>query len=257
MDMLGIICLVIDVLLWLAILILALVVIQNRRLTSADKIKEMDEAIRELQAEVEALKGGAIAIAPAPEAAPAEEKAPEAPEAPAKAEPAAKPLKEKAEAAAAVMPLPKGEPGDSPDIWHDFVEEYNNVARTASAPNMEAAVKKFADDKKLTPLMCIEPAAMDGNRPMPKFISVTDIMKANFWAWAYPSDEKRFAIVPNPAIPYVEALHNEGGMKETFASNFDKGEYKEIEVKLPAIFENHDGNWIIEQPGLIRLEPGA
>lgn len=53
---------------------------------------------------------------------------------------------------------------------------------------------------------------------------------------------------------YNAKLHNEAGMKETFASNFTDGEYSGIMVKLPATFAAAQGNWKIKEPGAIRLK---
>ena len=58
-------------------------------------------------------------------------------------------------------------------------------------------------------------------------------------------------MVPRPNIPYDEKLYREGGLKETFASNFENGGpgavYRHVEVKLPAIFVNKNGNWQIDR----------
>ena len=90
-------------------------------------------------------------------------------------------------------------------------------------------------------------------------MSADDTETGNFWLWAIPQNNSRFVVVPNPACLYNENLHFEGGMKETFASNYDENnksaEYTKIEVKLPAIFVHDEDTapWIVEQPGLINV----
>ena len=50
-------------------------------------------------------------------------------------------------------------------------------------------------------------------------------------------------------------MHDEGGMKETFAARYEDGKtYEKLTVDMPALFSQKNDKWNIEQPGLIKLE---
>ena len=57
-----------------------------------------------------------------------------------------------------------------------------------------------------------------------------------------------------PLVEYNEELHSHKGMKETFASNYEKGSFKQLQVKLPAQFTQRLGAWKIVQPGVIKVQ---
>ena len=95
---------------------------------------------------------------------------------------------------------------------------------------------------------------MDGSVPSPKFAEVDGVAMSAFWAWQSTAGDGRYAVVPSPLHPYDKQSHDTGGLKETFASNFEDGVYSKMEVKLPAIFRRVENRWQVEQPGLIHLE---
>lgn len=178
-------------------------------------------------------------------------------------EPLKKQLMQEEEIASAAIseappPLPQhGGAGVQPmdkKIWQAFVDDYNKLAKSMDVPKALEACERFVQTKQLALLICLEPAAMDGSVPMPKFAEVDGVGMASFWAWESTEKDARYAVVPNLVHPYDKQLHEAGGMKETFASNFEGGVYSHMEVKLPAIFRKKDGRWLIEQPGLIRLQ---
>ncbi len=146
-------------------------------------------------------------------------------------------------------------------VWQDFVDDFNSLARSMDIPKADVACENFVGLHRLTLLRCIFPSSSDGNHSEmpPKFALGKDIAEGVYWAWPVPEEEGRFAAVPRPDMDFDEKLYREGGLKETFASNYENGAkgavYRHVEVKLPAIFVNKNGNWQIEQPGLIRLEP--
>lgn len=157
------------------------------------------------------------------------------------------------------VPKEAAEIADGPNIesslWMPFIEKYNELSAQQGSADSKENLSQFAADNNIAALDCIDHDAKENNRPAPKFIAAKSALDGNFWAWQIPTTNGRFVIVPNPSKPYTENLHFEGGMKETFASNYEKNiEYKKLDVKLPAIFKNENDNWIIEQPGLIRLE---
>ena len=146
-------------------------------------------------------------------------------------------------------------------VWQDFVDDFNSLARSMDIPKADVACKNFVGLHQLILLKCLFPSSSDGRHSEmpPKFAREKNIADGVYWAWPIPEEEGRFAAVPRPDMDYDEKLYRQGGLKETFASNFENGDrgvvYHHVEVKLPAIFVNKNGNWHIEQPGLIRLEP--
>ena len=55
-------------------------------------------------------------------------------------------------------------------------------------------------------------------------------------------------------IKYDEELHSHSGMKETFASNYESGNYTKYFVELPAILDcDENDKWKILEPGVINL----
>ncbi len=184
-----------------------------------------------LSAEMKELSAALKALQP-PEPAPAEE-----PEAPMPEEPASdQPVKKEV-------------------VWKEFVDEFNQLAEKAKQPGCEEACERFVKEKQITLLMCLDPAAEVDGKPTPKFAPVQSVPVSGFWAYPLPETADRYAVVPNPSIPYEKKSHEEGGMKETFASNFESGVCRSISVKMPALFLNESGNWVIDQPGLIHVEP--
>lgn len=154
----------------------------------------------------------------------------------------------------AESPAPE-EPMKNEVVWKEFVEEFNQLAERVKQPGGEEVCEKFAKDKQLTLLMCLDHAAEMDGQPAPKFAAVQSVPVSAFWAYPLPAAADRYAVVPNPSIPYEKQIHEEGGMKETFASNFESGVCRSITVKMPALFRNEGGNWIIDQPGLLHVEP--
>ena len=136
--------------------------------------------------------------------------------------------------------------------WSEFIQDYNALAQSMEDAQADIACGNFAELQQLTLLQC----RVQGNQ-LPAFSVVEDVKASGYWAWRLPKDETKFAVVPNPKVPYDARLHAEGGMKETFASNFqekDTHAYRKIAVVLPAIFTVQNNSWTIAEPGLLRLE---
>lgn len=164
-----------------------------------------------------------------------------------------KPEEEEEELPPAPAPEEKNAPAPvSRSIWKAFVDDFNSLARSMEVPKKDVACENFVAIHKLVLLKCRphkEGEALD-------FALEKSIGESEYWAWPIPGENDRYAVVPKPILAYDDKLHREGGMKETFASNFESGDpktYHQVEVKLPAIFRNKDGKWQIEQPGLMRL----
>lgn len=172
--------------------------------------------------------------------------------------------------AAAGVPSGKGAPeraasgakaadGGQPEaeaIWSRFVTDYNNLSASMDVPRAEEACQAFVDNYQLRLLRCTDHDAVDETTGdhAPKFTLAPFSISA-FWAWQVPEDKGHFVVVPNPLRVYGEKAHAEGGMKETFASNYEAGkEYHRIQVRLPALLRKDSNGWHIEQPGVIRLK---
>lgn len=143
-------------------------------------------------------------------------------------------------------------------VWQSFADDFNSLARSMDIPKADIACENFVELHKLVLLTCLSHGGFDGNgnEMEPAFSREHSIDASTYWAWPIPEEKGRYAVVPNPVISYNDKLHREGGMKETFASNFENSgvaEFHHVEVKLPAIFSSSSGKWKIEQPGLIRL----
>ena len=144
-------------------------------------------------------------------------------------------------------------------VWQNFVDDFNSLAQSMDVPKADVACENFVGLHKLVLLDCIahSGANIKGSQAEPIFAVEKSVKGSAYWAWPLPGEKGRYAVVPKPIISYDDNLHSEGGMKETFASNFenDPGSvYRHVSVKFPAIFKKEGEKWKIEQPGLIRLE---
>ncbi len=152
----------------------------------------------------------------------------------------------------------KNPPPVKRSVWQNFVDDFNSLARSMDIPKAEIACENFVALHKLVLLTCLSHGGFDGkgNEMEPAFSLERSVKASTYWAWPLPDEQGRYAVVPNPILRYDDKLHREGGMKETFASNFENetaATFCHVEVKLPAIFTNRSGKWKVEQPGLIRL----
>ena len=117
------------------------------------------------------------------------------------------------------------------EVWQGFVDDYNNVQL----------------------LVCVESEKAENGKTL-VYTAVDNVESSRYWAWNVTGKPDDFAVVPNPLIEYNEELHHKGGMKETFASNYETGSFKQVQVKLPAHFTLRQGKWVIVQPGVIRVK---
>ena len=137
--------------------------------------------------------------------------------------------------------------------WDDFLADYNLLAASLDGPQGQEACDRFFALHQLKGLICLDPAAQENGKPAPKFVEVAQAAKSAYWALAIGEGDKQFAIVPNPVKGYTKNLHEKGGMKETFASNFEEKDAPRVQVKLPALFSHEAGAWKITQPGIVKL----
>ena len=143
---------------------------------------------------------------------------------------------------------------ESKAIWQDLLDDYHalceNFDRTKGAELCVPLITKYG----LHLLVCSDHAAVENGKTMPKFETVEDLNEATFWAYDIPGQPGDFAVIPSPMFPYDQKMHDDGGMKETFATRYEAGKtYHHITVDMPALFTQRNEKWHIEQPGLLRL----
>lgn len=142
-------------------------------------------------------------------------------------------------------------PEDNKAPWKQFIDDYNNLAASMNVPRAMQACENFVKIHKLATLIFYE---RDKVTDQMKFAMVKEVMQSVYWAKMVPGEAGRYVVVPNPMAAYTSDLHDNGGMKETFASNYEKGGlYHQYQVKLPAMFKATLGNWRVDKPGLLRL----
>ena len=166
---------------------------------------------------------------------------------------------EKAEAEASAEPLTEAEaaavtkePAEDKEPWQAMVEEFNTLAGNVNQPRFGQACERFIEKYHLALLAFTE---MDTLTDQPKYVVVDDFAQSVLWAMTIEGEGPgKYAVVPNVLRAYTRDAHEHQGMKETFASNYEKGgSYSGYQVKLPAMFKAVLGNWRIDRPGVIRL----
>lgn len=223
------------------------------------EVNSLHDAIAELRQEMAAMAAPPAApeqeeVVPAP-AAPAAEPVPELPQesAPEEEEPSMQ--------AVPPQPVEEDENAGFEDlleqrpIWQDFIDDYHMMREGFSPERGEDLCWPFIDSYVLRLLVCNDHNAMENGKNMPKFEVVDDVNEATFWAYELPGAQGLFAVVPSPMFPYDQAMHEEEGMKETFAARYEPGKsHERLTVNMPALFSLTEGHWRIEQPGILELE---
>ncbi len=168
----------------------------------------------------------------------------------------------------APVPAPEPEPAPAPEeeidldalleskpIWQEFLDDYHALRETFSPARGAELCQPIIEKYGLHLLICSDHAAVENGKTMPKFETVQDVSEATFWAYDIPGQPGDFAVVPSPMFPYDQKMHEEAGMKETFAARYEEGKsYDKITVDMPALFSLRKEKWNIEQPGLLKLE---
>lgn len=149
-----------------------------------------------------------------------------------------------------VTPPPKEENAPKTvkkEVWQEFVDAYNSLANSMEVPKADIACENFVKERGLM-LFKLESKA-EGQPP----VFAEGDKNASYWGYKIPNEE-RFAIVVSPKLTFDEKFYKEGGLKESFASNFeDMKEIQKVTVKIPAIMSKKDGKYVINQPGLLRF----
>ena len=166
-------------------------------------------------------------------------------------------------------PIPEPEPEPAPEleeeidldalleskpIWQDLLDDYHAMRETFSPERGAELCQPIIDKYGLHLLICSDHAATENGKTMPKFETVDDVNEATFWAYDIPGQPNDFAVIPSPMFPYDQKMHEEAGMKETFATRYEAGKsYDKLTVDMPALFSLRKDKWNIEQPGLLKL----
>ena len=154
---------------------------------------------------------------------------------------------------AAAAPAGQAAPGAQPNVppWQEFIDKYNELAANMDVPRVMEVCENFVKQNHLATLVFAE---RDKLTDQMKFAIVEKMPQSVYWAKMVEGEVGRYVVVPNPMTKYDNDLHENGGMKETFASNYAKGgHYGKYRVKLPALFRAKLGNWRIDKPGLLEL----
>ena len=205
------------------------------------RIAQMEEQAKLFAADLDELKTRPVAAPP-----PAPEPEPEPAPAPAPApEPAPEPEEEEIDLDALL---------ESKPIWQDLLDDYHAMRETFSPERGAELCQPLIDKYALHLLICSDHAATENGKTMPKFETVDDVNEATFWAYDIPGQPNDFAVIPSPMFPYDQKMHEEAGMKETFATRYEAGKsYDKLTVDMPALFSLRKDKWNIEQPGLLKL----
>ena len=203
------------------------------------RIAQMEEQAKLFAADLDELKTRPVAApppAPEPEPEPEPEPAPE---------PAPEPEEEEIDLDALL---------ESKPIWQDLLDDYHAMRETFSPERGAELCQPLIDKYALHLLICSDHAATENGKTMPKFETVDDVNEATFWAYDIPGQPNDFAVIPSPMFPYDQKMHEEAGMKETFATRYEAGKsYDKLTVDMPALFSLRKDKWNIEQPGLLKL----
>ncbi len=128
--------------------------------------------------------------------------------------------------------------------WLNFIDEYNKLAADPTVRGFVKKCERFVQDNKLKILTCSSGMT---------FRPAIDAKDSLYWAFKCSGEE--YAVVPNPMNPCDEELHDNGGLKELFALNYEDGVYTKYFVKLPAILiQDPLKGWFVQNPGVANLE---
>lgn len=201
------------------------------------RLVQLEEQAKLHAAQLEELKTQPVAVPPPPEPEPEPIPEPEP-------EPAPEP-EEEIELDALL---------ESKPIWQDLLDDYHAMRETFSPERGAELCQPIIDKYGLHLLICSDHAATENGKTMPKFETVDDVNEATFWAYDIPGQPNDFAVIPSPMFPYDQKMHEEAGMKETFATRYEAGKsYDKLTVDMPALFSLRKDKWNIEQPGLLKL----
>ena len=132
-----------------------------------------------------------------------------------------------------------------------FIREYNALPKTGALSDKKSR-NDFARQYGIMCFTCRNTTERVNNPSLPPDLRDDGSLSSGcFWAYAYAKGY--YAVVPNQRLSYDETLHNYGGMKEAFRSNYAGGVYDRIQVVQPAEYQRYMGRWRILKQGMLRL----
>lgn len=244
----------------IALIAAALVLSTQKQLRSdVRKIAALERELAQLKREVAKLTA-ALAEGPAPvseqpaQAPPGAKAAPEPVPVPS-AGPALTPEERARQVNAAAQPS-KGKQSARPqEVWAPLLMDFNSLAASMQVPRADEACEAFIANYHLQ-MLRTSPHKVQGNdgHLVPQYEVTETLADCTYWGWRLPDNLGRAVVLPNPLLGCDQTFYEEKGLKETFASNYEKGSYKTVEVKLPAMFRIEEGRWLIDQPGVIKVK---
>ena len=134
-----------------------------------------------------------------------------------------------------------------------FVNEYNAIdVPGKSSYDIKNARDAYIKNFRITGFSCTNyEIRMNSPETAPQFRTDSSVVRASFWA--FHVQETQYAVLPNQKQDYESQIHDAGGMKEAFQSNFAGGAYSHIKVLAPAIFSRSGDTWTLMKRGTLQL----
>ena len=147
------------------------------------------------------------------------------------------------------------QPARPQNVWTPMLMDYNSLAASMQVPRADEACQAFIDIHHIQ-MLRTTPHKVQGTdgHLVPQYETTDNFQECTYWGWHLPDDHTRAVVLPNPYLGCTPDLYEEKGYKETFASNYESGDYKQVEVKLPAMFRIEGARWVIDQPGVIKVK---
>ena len=139
-------------------------------------------------------------------------------------------------------------------LGNDDKERAGEIASGTATGVLRSRKKEF--HSRYVGFSCINVNERMSNSDIKPDFSDMPSDEGTFVAMLIPGRQDIYGVVPQLNTVYDLIMHNVGGMKEAFTSNFDKsvGHYDRVIVVKPAIFHRQsNGSWMIMQQGILRL----
>lgn len=135
----------------------------------------------------------------------------------------------------------------------EIMNDYKAIIRIENIKEAGEKRKEFFTKYRGIALCCINADERRQNDTIPiKFGNAGTYGSADYWA--FPNNMEGYLVFPRPGKQYEEAVHNTGGYKEVFDSEYIPGKYyKTIEVLLPATFSKIT-EWQLKKKGKLLLK---
>lgn len=144
------------------------------------------------------------------------------------------------------------------ELAASLVNNYNEIAGEIASGTATGVLRSRKKEfhSRYVGFSCINVNERMSNSDIKPDFSDMPSDEGTFVAMLIPGRQDIYGVVPQLNTVYDLIMHNVGGMKEAFTSNFDKsvGHYDRVIVVKPAIFHRQsNGSWMIMQQGILRL----